>query len=344
MTGKHIDKQTTDNWQDDTDRSRIFWQDRSVFVTGCTGFLGSWLTMALVDAGANVVGLLRDVVPFSHLRRSGYQERIVVVHGDVTDYACMERALAEYEIDTVFHLAAQTIVTIANRAPLSTFATNIGGTWTVLEAARRTARVRRVVIASSDKAYGIHRTLPYTEDAPLQACYPYDASKACAEYLARTYVTTYGLPVAITRCANLYGGGDLNWSRLFPGTIRSVLRGERPLIRSDGTMVRDYIYVRDAVQAYISLAEQLERPDVIGEAFNFGMDNPKSVLEIVQTIIALSDDPSLEPIVLGEAPNEIPAQYLDSSKAKRMLNWQPRYSLEEGLREALAWYREFLNA
>jgi CDP-glucose 4,6-dehydratase len=322
--------------------SLSFWLDRPVFVTGCTGFLGSWLTIALVEAGAAVVGLVRDEVPFSCLRRSGYQDRIAVVRGDVTDYGLIERALNEYEVDTVFHLAAQTIVPIANRAPLSTFETNIKGTWTVLEAVRRSPRIARVVVASSDKAYGVHEELPYTEDAPLLGCYPYDVSKACADLIARAYVATYDLPVAVTRCANLYGGGDLNWSRIFPGTIRSVLRGERPIVRSDGTMLRDYLYVRDAVYAYLTLAERLDVPELKGQAFNFGMDDPKSVLEIVQTIIAVSDHPELAPVVLADAPNEIPAQYLDSSKARSVLGWSSRYSLEEGLRETLGWYQEFL--
>lgn len=316
--------------------------DRPVFVTGCTGFLGSWLTIALVEAGAAVVGLVRDEVPFSYLRRSGYRDRISIVHGDVTDYAFVERVLAEYEMDTIVHLAAQTIVPIANRSPLSTFEVNVKGTWTVLEAARRSPKVTRVAVASSDKAYGAHEKLPYTEDAPLLACYPYDVSKACADLIARAYFATYNLPVAITRCANLYGGGDLNWSRIFPGTIRSVIRGERPIIRSDGTMLRDFLYVRDAVNAYLTLAEHLDEP-ARDAAFNFGMDAPKSVLEIVQTIIAVSDHPALEPVVLDDAPHEIQAQYLDSSKARRVLGWSPRYSLEEGLRETLEWYREFLG-
>ncbi len=320
-----------------------FWLDRPVFVTGCAGLLGSWLTIALVEAGASVVGLIRDEVPFSQLCRSGYQDRIAIVHGGVTDYALVERALNEYEIDTVFHLAAQTIVPIANRAPLSTFEANVKGTWTMLEAARRSPKVTRVAVASSDKAYGVHEELPYTEDAPLLGCYPYDVSKACADLIARAYAATYDLPVAVTRCANLYGGGDLNWSRLFPGTIRSVIRGERPIVRSDGTMVRDYLYVQDAVNAYLMLAGRLGEPAVRGEAFNFGMDDPKSVLEIVQAIIAVSGHPELEPVVLADAPNEIQAQYLDSSKAHRVLGWNPRYSLEEGLRGTLGWYREFLN-
>jgi CDP-glucose 4,6-dehydratase len=326
----------TGDWQS-------FWLDRPVFVSGCAGFLGSWLTSALVDAGANVVGLVRDRVPFSLLNRSGYLDRITVIRGDVTDYELVERALNEYEIDAVFSLAAQTIVPIANRAPLSTFETNVKGTWTVLEAARRSPTVSRVMVASSDKAYGAHETLPYVEDAPLLGCHPYDVSKACADLIARTYFATYGLPVAIARCANLYGGGDLNWNRIVPGTMRSLIRGERPIIRSDGTLLRDYLYVQDAVHAYMTLAERLDADEVKGQAFNFGLDRPTSVLEMARAIVAISDRPDLEPVVLGNAPNEIPAQYMDSSKARRLLDWAPRYSLEEGLRETFNWYREFLG-
>lgn len=324
-------------------KSHSFWLDRPVFVTGCAGLLGSWLTIALVEAGATVVGLIRDEVPFSHLHRSGYQDRIAVVRGDVTCYELIERALNEYEIDTIFHLAAQTIVPIANRAPLSTFESNIKGTWTVLEAARRSPKVTRVAVASTDKAYGVHEKQPYTEDAPLLGCYPYDVSKACADLIARAYAATYDLPVAVTRCANLYGGGDLNWSRIVPGTMRSVIRGKPPIVRSDGTPVHDYLYVQDAVHAYLTLAEHLDSPGVRGEAFNFSTDNPKSVLEMVRTIIGVSDHLELEPVVLANAPHEIHAQHLDSSKARRVLGWVPRYSFEKGLRETLEWYREFLN-
>jgi CDP-glucose 4,6-dehydratase len=320
-----------------------FWLDRPTFVTGCAGFLGSWLTIALVEAGANVVGLIRDRVPFSQLCRSGYLDRITVVHGDVTDYELIERALNEYEIDAVFHLAGQTIVPIANRSPLSTFETNVKGTWTVLEAARRSPTVTRLASASSDKAYGVHEALPYVEDAPMLGCHPYDVSKSCADLIARAYSATYGLPVAVTRCANLYGGGDLNWNRIVPGTVRSLVRGERPIIRSDGTLLRDYLYVQDAVHAYTTLAERLDAQGAQGEAFNFGMDRPTSVLEMVQAVVAVSGRPDLEPVVLDDAPNEIPAQYMDSSKAHRVLGWSPRYSLEEGLRETFAWYRKFLS-
>lgn len=319
-----------------------FWRDRNVFVTGCTGLLGSWLTMALVEAGANVVGLIRDWVPRSNLNWSGFMQRITTVRGGVTDYALIERALGEYEIDAVFHLAAQTIVGIANRHPLSTFETDIKGAWTVLEACRRSPLVKRIVVASSDKAYGDQDKLPYDESAPLQGRHPYDVSKSCADLIAQAYGTTYRLPVAITRCGNIYGGGDLNWNRVVPGTMRSVLRGERPIIRSDGKMVRDYLYVDDIVMAYMLLAQTLDDPALYGQAFNFGMDAPKSVLEIVQAIVAISNHTDLEPIILNEAPNEIERQYLCSERAGRVLGWEPRYSLEEGLRRTMAWYRLFL--
>ena len=320
------------------------WSDKRVLVTGCTGLLGAWLTADLVERGAHVVGLIRDGVAQSQLIRSGTIDKIDVVRGDIRDYDLMERVMAEYEIDTVFHLAAQTIVTIANRAPLATFETNIKGTWVVLEAARRNETVQRIVFASSDKAYGTHASLPYKEEAPLQGQYPYDVSKSCADLIARSYAHSYGLPVAVTRCANLYGGGDLNWNRLVPGPMRSVLRCERPLVRSDGTMVRDYLYVRDAVRGYRMVAENLARPEVAGEAFNFGIDHPLTVLEMMEAIIRISDYPELSPVILDEAENEIQAQYLASHKAKTVLGWEPQFTLEAALTETMGWYRDFLNS
>jgi CDP-glucose 4,6-dehydratase len=323
--------------------SNQFWQDKRVFVTGCTGLLGSWLTAVLLQKGAHVVGLIRDHIPQSQLVRTGDIDRIDIVRGDVCDYELMERALAEYEIDTIFHLAAQTQVGIANRVPLPTFESNIKGTWVILEAARRNATVQRILTASSDKAYGTHAELPYREDAPLQGQHPYDVSKSCADLISRSYAHTYGLPVTVTRCANLYGGGDLNWNRIVPGTIRSVLRGEPPIIRSDGTMKRDYIYIKDVVRGYLIAAENMHRDDVGGQAFNFGIDNPVSVLEMANTIIRLSDNPALEPIILDEVRNEIQDQYLCSEKAGQVLGWEPKYSLVEGLAETMAWYKEFLT-
>ena len=320
-----------------------FWRDKRVFVTGCTGLLGSWLTAELVAKGAHVVGLIRDRVKKSELVRSGTINRIDTVDGDVSDYALMERVLAEYEIDTVFHLAAQTTVVIANRVPMPTFETNIKGTWVLLEAARRNPTVARVVVASSDKAYGPQEKLPYCEDAPLAGRHPYDVSKSCADLIARAYAYTYTLPVAVTRCANMYGGGDLNWNRLVPGTVRSVLRGERPVVRSDGTLKRDYIFVKDALRGYLTLARNLARPEVQGQAFNLGMDRPVTVLEMIETIIKISDYPHLEPVILNEARNEIQDQYLSSAKAQRVLGWTPEYTPASGLAETMAWYRHFLS-
>jgi CDP-glucose 4,6-dehydratase len=320
-----------------------FWQDKRVLVTGCTGFIGSWLTAGLLAAGADVVGLVRDRVPFSQLVRSGDIQRINLVAGDVTDYALLERTLAEYEVEIVFHLAAQTIVTIANRAPLSTFETNVRGTWVLLEAARRNPTVKRVVVASSDKAYGDQGELPYREENPLRGRHPYDVSKSCADLIAQAYANSYGLPTAVTRFANIYGGGDLNWNRIVPGTIRSALRGERPVIRSDGRYRRDYLFVQDAVAAYLALAERLDDPAVAGGCFNFGPARSSTVLEMVEAIIALVGCPGLEPIILDQVHNEIAEQHLASDKAAQVLGWAPRHSLAAGLSETIAWYRDFLS-
>ena len=321
---------------------RAFWRDRPTLVTGCTGILGSWLTKILVELGADVVGLVRDWIPRCELVRSGTIERIKVVRGDVTDATTINRIFSEYEIDTCFHLAAQTVVGIANRMPTPTFETNIKGTWTVLEAARLWPGTQRVIVASSDKAYGDHETLPYDETAPLQGRHPYDVSKSCADLIATAYAKTYNLPVAITRCGNMYGGGDLNWNRIVPGTMRSVLRGERPTVRSDGSPRRDYIFVLDIVDGYLLLAESMINGALTGEAFNFGLDQPKSALEIVERIIALSPHPELTPIIKGEAVHEIQDQYLNSEKARRLLGWQPAHTLDEGLLETMRWYADYL--
>lgn len=319
-----------------------FWKQRRVFVTGCTGILGSWLTLALLDAGAEVVGLIRDRVPLSNLNLTGADKRIIAVDGDICDGALIERVLNEYEIEVVFHLAAQPLVRLANRAPVGTFETNVRGTWLLLEACRVSPTVKRIVVASSDKAYGDQDVLPYTEDAPLQGRHPYDVSKSCADLITQAYARTYHLPVAITRCGNIYGGGDLNWDRIVPGTIRSVLRGESPVIRSDGSPLRDYLFVDDIVDGYLRLAERLADTSLYGHGFNFGMDDPRSALDMARAIIAISDHPELQPTVLNQASNEIGKQYLSSAKAHAVLGWSARYSLEAGLRRTLAWYREFL--
>ncbi len=321
-----------------------FWHDRPVFVTGATGLLGSWLTEGLLGRGASVVCLVRDWVPSSRLIVDDVIDGVTLVRGELEDYALLVRVLNEYEIDTVFHLGAQTIVGTAVRSAISTFESNVRGTWNLLEACRTcSARVQRIIVASSDKAYGEHDTLPYTEAMPLQGRFPYDVSKSCADLIALSYFHTYGLPVAITRCGNLFGGGDLNFNRLVPGTIRSALRGEAPIIRSDGTYVRDYFYVKDAVSAYIQLAEAIGARDIVGEAFNFGTETPKSVLEIVELILELTGRADLRPVILDEAPSEIRRQYLDCSKARRVLDWRPAHTLEAALRETIDWYREHLE-
>ena len=321
-----------------------FWQDRPVFVTGATGLVGDWLVKRLLAVGADVVCLVRDWVPQSEMVRSRDIERVKVVRGDVRDRDCLERSLGEYEIDTVFHLAAQTIVGIANRNAVSTFESNIQGTWNLLEACRRSPAVKSIVVASSDKAYGDQEVLPYSEDTPLQGQHPYDVSKSCADLIARTYAVSYQLPVAITRCWNFYGGGDLNWNRIVPGTIRSAIRGERPVIRSDGNFVRDYFYVEDGAAAYMTLAEALaKRPELGGEAFNFSTELQISVLELVQQILDQMGS-TLEPDVRNQANNEIRHQYLSAGKAREVLGWQPLYTLRDGLSKTITWYREFLAA
>ncbi len=323
--------------------NRTFWLDRPTFVTGGTGLVGSWLVKHLIDAGADVVCLVRDWVPQSEMVRKEWIEQVKVVRGDIRDRETLERALGEYEIDTVIHLAAQTIVTIANRNPISTFETNITGTWNLLEACRRSPRVKQIVIASSDKAYGDQDILPYDENTPLQGQHPYDVSKSAADLIAYTYAKSFDLPVVITRCGNFYGGGDLNWNRIIPGTIRSILRGQPPVIRSDGEYIRDYFYVEDGAAAYMLLAEQLaSRPELKGQAFNFSNEIQVSVREIVDRILkAMKSD--LSPDIRNEVTNEIRHQYLSAEKARRELQWKPRFDLDEGLQRTIDWYRDFFH-
>ncbi len=316
-----------------------FWRDRPTLVTGASGLVGGWLVARLLEGGADVVCLVRDLVPRSLLARSGLIDRVKVVKGDVRDQALVERALGEYEVDTVFHLAAQTIVGIANRNPVSTFESNIQGTWALLEACRRSPLVRQIVAASSDKAYGEQPVLPYDEAMPLQGRHPYDVSKSCSDLIAHAYAVTYGLPVAITRCGNFYGGGDLNWNRIVPGTIRSALRGQRPVIRSDGTLVRDYFYVEDGAEAYMTLAEAMASDRAhVGQAYNFSDERQVNVLALVRMILRQMRS-DLEPDVRDEATHEIPHQHLSAAKARSMLDWSPRFGLEEGLTRTIAWYR-----
>lgn len=319
-----------------------FWRDRPVFVSGGTGLLGGWLVERLVALGADVTCLVRDWNPRSRLLSGAALQRVRVVRGDVRDQALLERVLGEGEIDTVFHLAAQTIVGVANRNPVSTFETNVGGTWALLEACRRSPLARSVVFASSDKAYGDHEVLPYAEDASLRGRHPYDVSKSAADLITTSYAVTYGLPVATTRCGNFYGGGDLNWNRIVPGTIRSALRGERPVIRSDGSPIRDYFYIEDGVAAYLLLARRLrEDPSLAGEAFNFSNELQVSVRDLTTRILAAVGSP-LEPVILDEATHEIRHQWLSAAKARERLGWGPDFTLDEGLERTVGWYRDFL--
>ena len=321
-----------------------FWKDRRVFVTGATGMVGAWLVKDLIARGAYVVALVLDTDPKSELYRSGDVNRISVVNWNLEDFRTLERAINAFEVDTVFHLGAQAIVGVAHRAPLPTLETNVRGTWNLLEACRHHRElVERVVIASSDKAYGAQPKLPYTEDMPVAGMHPYEVSKSAADLIARAYYHTYGLRVGIARCGNVFGGGDLNWSRIVPGTIRSFLRGERPVVRSDGSYVRDYFYVKDAARAYLRVGERLGDPQVAGEAFNFSNESPRTVLDLVAAIQKLMDASRLEPDVRDVAEGEIHSQYLSAARAREVLGWAPEFDLEAGLRETIAWYRAFLG-
>lgn len=321
---------------------KIVWKNASVLVTGADGFIGSHVAKALIERGAEVSTIVRDVKKCSNIELLGLKGKINVIHGDLVNYPDCERAINEYDVKFCFHIAAQAIVGPANRSPLSTFESNIKGTWNILEACRVLKTIKGLIVASSDKAYGQQKKLPYTEESPLNGYFSYDASKACAEILARSYFMTYSLPLAITRNANTYGPADINLSRLIPDVITRLIRNEDPIIRSDGTPERDYMYIKDAVSAYLTLAENLHRKEVIGQAFNFGTGKPITVLELYRKIIRLMGK-SVEPKILGQAKNEIDRQYLDSQKALRVLNWKPKYSLDEGLNETIEWYKGYLS-
>ncbi|NOR47283.1 MAG: NAD-dependent epimerase/dehydratase family protein [Methanosarcinaceae archaeon] len=320
------------------------WKDKNVFITGATGLVGSWLTKFLVDEGANVVALVRDIVPKSILWSSSdefdnIKDNLTVVNGELEDYLLLERALNEYEIEVVFHLGAQTIVGIANRNPLSTFESNVRGTYNLLEACRRSPLIKAIVIASSDKAYGEQEQLPYDETTPLKGTHPYDVSKSCADLIAYTYYNTFKLPVCVTRCGNFYGPGDLNFNRIIPGTIRSLLNNESPIIRSDGKFIRDYFYVKDGALAYMLLAEKMiVEVSIHGEAYNFSNETQVNVLELVDKIIDLMEV-NVEPMILNQAQHEIRNQYLSAKKAKEQLGWSARYTLDSSLEETIKWYR-----
>jgi len=321
-----------------------FWRDRPTFVTGATGLVGGWLVKRLVEGGASVTCLVRDWVPRSVLLSGELRKHVSIVRGDIHDQALLERVLGEYEIDTVMHLAAQTIVPIANRNPISTFETNIGGTWSLLEACRRSPKVMQIVYASSDKAYGESDDLPYSETTPLRGRHPYDVSKSCGDLIAQSYAATYDLPVAITRCGNVFGGGDLNWNRLVPGTIRSALHGERPTIRSDGTLVRDYFYVEDGAAACALLAERLAGNEKLrGEAFNFSNEAQLTVRQMVERILGLMGV-SVDFEMRNDANNEIPNQFLNAERARTELGWRPLFTVDQGLERTIEWYSRFLGS
>ncbi len=321
-----------------------FWKDRRVFVTGAFGLVGNATVELLLSKGADVIALERDHVSKSELCTSGNTDRITTIQGDLSDQLLLERVLGEYEVQTVLHLAAQAIVGVANRNPLSTFESNVRGTWNLLEACRRSPLIQQVVVASSDKAYGDQPSLPYTEDMPLLAKHPYDVSKACTDLIAQSYASTFGLPITISRCGNFYGPGDLHWNRIVPGTIRSILRGERPVIRSDGSLIRDYFYVVDGASAYLTLAEQMSiQPTILGQVFNFSTEEPMTVLQLTSKILELMHS-DLTPDIRSEATHEILQQHLSAKKAQKLLGWKPRHSLTDGLRKTIEWYTNFLHS
>lgn len=326
-----------------------FWKNKLVLVTGANGFLASHLTVSLLDKGVKVLGIIKEEIPLSFLNfklKDKKYKNLKIVKGDITKHGFIKNCFKNYKPDICFHVAAQAIVGQANKSPIPTFKTNIQGTWNILDAVREYSSGTRLVVASSDKAYGEHKKLPYTEGASLQSLHPYDASKACTDILSRTYAHTYNLAVAVTRCANIYGGGDLNFSRIIPDTLRSVILKKDPIIRSDGSPLRDYIFIDDIVNGYLTLAKALylKKANVTGEAFNLGSGKPISVLRLVNLIIKISGVKKIRPMILSKTKikGEIDRQYLSSKKAKKMLGWYPRYSLEEGLKKTLAWYRDYL--
>jgi CDP-glucose 4,6-dehydratase len=319
------------------------WKNKNVFVTGGDGFIGGSLAKRLAEEGANVVILVRDIKAAASYKALQIEDKVTQVVGDLVNYKLMARILHEYRIDSCFHLGAQALVQLANASPISTFESNIEGTWNVLEACRNSSRIERVVVASSDKAYGVQKKLPYTEDSPLLGLYPYDASKACTDILARSYAVTYKMPIVVTRNANTFGGGDLNFSRIIPDAIRCILQGREFIIRSDGTLKRDYMYIDDAVSAYLILAEKIKDTKVRGEAFNFGTNKPVSVISLFNLIAKLCGKPNIKPKIMNEAKNEIDCQYLASAKAKKILHWSPEFTLEEGLKRTISWYKQYLK-
>jgi CDP-glucose 4,6-dehydratase len=321
-----------------------FWNNRTAFVTGATGFVGAHIVRHLLDNGAKVVCLQRDAIVVNSLEIFDLRNKVTVINGSIEDFPLMARILNEYEIDAVFHLAAQAIVGAANRSPLSTFETNIRGTYILLEACRQSQTVKRIVVASSDKAYGSHSVLPYLEDFPLQGLFPYDVSKTCTDLISQSFAHSYQLPVTVSRSANIYGGGDLNLSRIIPGTIISVLKNENPIIRSDGTPIREFIHVEDVAKGYLLLAERID--ETKGEAFNFGSNEPVQMLDLVNKIVdIMGKSVELPPKVMLETKiqREIDAQYLSAKKIQNRLGWKTEISLDDGLAKTIDWYGKYWN-
>ena len=322
--------------------SATYWSGKRVLVTGASGMVGSWLTQWLAGSGAYTVAFIADTDPQSELVRSGTINKVSVVNGRLENYDDVERAINNHEVDSIFHLGAQPIVGAADRAPRHTFESNIQGTWNLLDACRvLSPLVKRIVVASSDKAYGTQPILPYTEDMSMNGDHPYEVSKSCTDLISTTYARTYGTPVTIARCGNIYGGGDLNWNRIVPGTFRSLLRGEQPVLRSDGTFVRDYLHVDDIVSAYLTLGEQTDKPEFAGQGFNFSDESPLTVMQIYKAICEAAGWKDTEPLILNAASSEIKDQYLDSTKAHNVLGWRASVTLEDGLKRSFDWYRNF---
>ncbi len=325
-----------------------FWRDKKVIVTGANGFLGSHLTIALLKKGSKVTGVIKVSPKYTYLNTALKElsnPKLKIIKSDIVNLKAVRKIFKAFKPDICLHVAAQPIVGLANKTPLPTFEANIKGTWNMLEVTRE-LKVKALVVASTDKAYGEHKKLPYTEEAALLALHPYDSSKACADILARCYAHTYGLNAAVTRCANIFGPGDLNFSRIIPDTIRSAILSNHPIIRSDGTPLRDYVYIDDIVNGYLLLSEYLYKGKVkAGEVFNFGSGKPIAVLDLVKKILLIAGKNDLSPVIMSKKKikGEIDRQYLSSRKAKRLLNWRTRYSLEGGLKQAIAWYANNLK-
>ncbi len=321
-----------------------FWKNKNIFVTGATGLVGSWLVKDLLKNSCSIVALVFDCDLRSELCRSQDIQRIKVEKGRLENFSLLKKIISKHRIDGVFHLGAQTIVNQAYESPFLAFESNVRGTYNILEACRLQKKIPYVVVASSDKAYGYQKNLPYREDSsPLEGRFPYDVSKSCADLLAQSYFHSYGLPISIARCGNIYGGGDLHFSRIVPGTICSLLQNERPVLRSDGKYTRDYIYVRDIALAYLHLMEKMSDKKTWGQAFNFSVGKPLSVLEIVLAVQKAMNKTHLKPDILNNAKGEIHHQHLTSSKARRILGWKPHFNLSQGLRETILWYEQLFS-